>query len=126
MRLRLVPALALVLSSACFVRGGAGLFFLAAEAAVVTAVIVSRVPPPPPRVVYMPEPRVGYAWQPGYWTLKDDQWLWVDGGWVVLQPGYDWSPAHWEHAPDGTWRLDPGHWEQAAPTYAAPPPPPPP
>jgi hypothetical protein len=102
--------LSLLLSSGCFVRGGAGLFFLAADTAIVTALIISATEPPPPRVVYMPEPRQGYAWQPGYWTLHEGNWIWVDGGWVALQPGYGWAPAHWEHTPDGNWQLVPGHW----------------
>jgi hypothetical protein len=123
MKTRAFPLVLALCTSACFVRGGAGLFLFAAETAVVAAVIVSATEPPPPRVIFVPEPRPGYAWQPGYWTLQEGQWLWVDGGWVPLQPGYTWSPAHWEHAPDGTWRLLPGRWE---PSGAPPPPPPPP
>lgn len=115
MRTRALVLLLTFLSSGCFVRGGAGLFFLAAEAAIVTAVIVSASEPPPPRVVYVPEDRPGYAWQPGYWTLQGGNWLWIDGGWVELRPGYAWTPAHWEHVPDGTWRLVPGHWVAVAP-----------
>jgi hypothetical protein len=107
-----------VLSSACYGRG-AGLFFFAAETALLTAAIVSATPPPPPRVVYVPEPRPGYAWQPGYWTLQGSEWAWVEGGWVALQAGHAWEPAHWERLPDGSWQLVQGHW------VAAPPPPPP-
>jgi WXXGXW repeat (2 copies) len=87
MRARTFAILLPLLSSACFVRGGAGLFFLLADTAIVTAIIVSATAPPPPRIVYIPEPRPGYAYQPGYWTLHDGDWLWVDGGWLVLQPG---------------------------------------
>ncbi len=117
-----------VLSSACFVRGGAGLFFLAAETAIVAAVIVSATAPPPPRVVYVPEPRPGYAWQPGYWTLDHGNWVWVDGGFIALQPGYAWDPAHWEQRPDGQWQLVPGRWIPAnapPPGYVLAPEPPP-
>jgi hypothetical protein len=115
-----------VLSSACFVRGGPGLFFALADTAIITAVIVSASEPPPPRVVFVPEPRPGYAWQPGYWTLQDGNWAWVDGGWLVLQPGYAWAPAHWEHAPDGNWQLIPGRWVPQAPQAPVPPAPQPP
>ncbi|MFI5300358.1 MAG: YXWGXW repeat-containing protein [Polyangiales bacterium] len=80
------------------------------EAALITAVIVSAVRPPPPRVVYVPEPRSGYVWQPGYWTRDRDDWVWVEGGWIEQRPAYTWSPTHWEEAPDGTWRLVPGQW----------------
>ncbi len=108
--------------SACFGRGG-GILALMLGTAIVTAAVVSANEPPPPRVVYMPDPRPGYAWQPGYWTLQDNEWVWVDGQWVALAPGYVWSPTHWEHDPNGSWRLLPGQWLPASP---APPPPPPP
>jgi hypothetical protein len=112
-----VLALALVsstLTPACYVRGGGGLFAAMAATAIVTAVVVSHVAPPPPRVVVVPEPRAGYVWQPGYWTLQDNQWVWVDGSWIEVREGYQWSPAHWESQPDGTWKLYPGHWVAVA------------
>ena len=82
-------------------------------AVIITAAVVSALAPPPPRVVYVPPPRPGYAWQPGYWTREGDDWVWVDGQWVQLPPHYAWQPTHWEQAPDGTWRLVPGRWEPA-------------
>jgi len=97
-------------TSACFVRGGGGLFFALADTAILTAVIISATRPPPPRVVFVPEERPGYAWQPGYWTLHEGQWEWLDGGWVALQPGYAWAPAHWDETADQRWELVPGHW----------------
>jgi hypothetical protein len=100
---------ALVLAtSGCF-RGG-GLFAAIAATAVVTAVIVSTRPPPPPRVVIMPDPRPGLVYEPGYWILQDQMWIWVDGTWVQENPGYAWAPAHWDAQPDGTWRFVPGQW----------------
>jgi hypothetical protein len=119
-RLYALPPLLLcaVTSSACFVRGGPGLFAAVAGTAIVTAAVVSASRPPEPRVVYIPEAREGYAWQPGYWTRDNDEWVWVDGRWVAAQPGYAWAPAHWQEAPDGSWRLIPGQW------VATPPPPP--
>jgi hypothetical protein len=96
-------------TSACFGRGS-GIFAAIAATAIVTAVVVSAHEPPPPRVVFVPEPRAGYAWQPGYWTLQDQQWVWVEGQWLAIQPGYAWQPAHWQHEPDGNWRLYPGQW----------------
>jgi len=98
-------------STGCF-RGG-GLFAAIAATAIVTAVVVSSRPPPPPRVVIVPEPRPGFVYQPGYWTLYDDQWVWVEGTWVSERPGYVWVPAHWEGQPDGRWRLEPGQWVPA-------------
>jgi hypothetical protein len=124
-----LTALSVAASSGCFVRGGGGLFFAVAETALVTAIIVSAVAPPPPRVVFIPEPRAGFVWQPGYWTLHDGDWVWIDGMWVELQPGQVFIPAHWEHAADGNWQLLPGHWvpaDQYVPPQPPPPPPPPP
>ncbi len=113
---RFVLVLSTILFAGCYVRGaGPALFFAAADAAILTAVIVSATAPPPPRVVYVPEPRPGYAWQPGYWTLQGGAWIWVDGGWVAERPGYVWTPVHWEHAPDGSWRLVPGRWTPVGP-----------
>jgi len=97
-------------SVGCYWRGPGAFPLALAETALVTAVIVSAVQPPPPRVVFVPEPRPGYTWQPGYWTRQDDQWVWVEGQWIGLQPGYAWSATHWEQVPDGSWRLVPGHW----------------
>jgi WXXGXW repeat (2 copies) len=125
----ILVALTSVASTACYGRG-VGLLPAILGTAIVTAAIVSATAPPPPRVVYIPEPRPGYAWQPGYWTLDEGQWFWVDGRWIPLQPGYSWSPTHWEHDPDGTWRLVPGQWLQPPPPPPTPgpgaPPPPPP
>ena len=79
-------------------------------AVIVTAAIISSIAPPPPRVVVVPEPRPGWAWQPGYWTREGDDWAWVDGRWIQLPPDYQWAPTHWEQAPDGNWQLVPGRW----------------
>jgi hypothetical protein len=113
--MRWSPVLVLVLSSGCFVRGGPGLFPAILGTAIVTAAVVSAVQPPPPRVVVVPEPRAGYVWQPGYWTLQGEEWVWVDGQWLAIQPGYAWSSTHWESQPDGSWKLVPGQWVPAAP-----------
>jgi hypothetical protein len=95
-------------------RGGDGaLAFLGA--AIITAAIVSAVAPPPPRVVYVPPPRPGWAWQPGYWSREGDEWLWMEGRWIQLPPHYTWAPTHWEEAPDRTWHLIPGRWVPTGP-----------
>lgn len=109
-----------VLSSACYGRVGPGLFWFAADTALLTAVIVSATAPPPPLVIYAPEPRHGYAWQPGYWTIREGEWVWVEGGWVALREGYAWAPAHWDRLSDGTWQLVPGRWVRAGPPPPAP------
>ena len=108
--LRLLPAFLWLTSAACYVPlPWPAAIPIAIGTAVVTAAVVTAMAPPPPRVVYLPPPaHPGYAWQPGYWTRQDDQWVWVDGGWVALPPGSVWSPPHWRHAPDGSWRVVPG------------------
>jgi WXXGXW repeat (2 copies) len=96
------------MASGCYVRGN-GLATVLGTA-FITAAIVSSIRPPPPRVIYVPEPRSGYEWQPGFWTRENGDWVWVEGRWIQLPPHYTWSPTHWEEAPDGTWHLIPGHW----------------
>ena len=93
----------------CFGREGR-LFTAMAGTAIVTAAVVSAAQPPPPRVVYLPSPRPGYTWQPGYWTVDRGEWVWIEGRWVSDYRGYAWVPSRWERDPDGYWRLVPGYW----------------
>jgi YXWGXW repeat-containing protein len=102
--------LALAVAAPGCYRHGGGLFAAMAGTAIVTAAVVSAAAPPPARVVYVPAPRPGYSWQPGYWTLDDGEWVWVEGRWISHYRGYTWQPAHWERDPDGYWRLVPGYW----------------
>jgi hypothetical protein len=107
----------------CF-RGGGRLFAAAAGGALVTAAVISATRPPPPRVVYVPESRPGYRWQPGYWMRDDERWIWVEGRWIADYPGYRWVPTHWVEDPDRQWRLEQGHWMATGPMSEPPPPPP--
>jgi hypothetical protein len=107
-------------ASGCF-RGGGRLLGAVLASSIITAAIVSSHAPPPPRVVYMPPAQPGYSWQPGYWALDGDEWVWVGGRWVAAYPGYAWQPTHWENDPGGQWRLAPGHWVQAPEQQAVPP-----
>jgi hypothetical protein len=116
--LRFVAALFWLTSAACYVPvpWQVGIPLAIAGTAIATAVVISATaPPPPPRVVYVPPPQPGYAWQPGYWTRRDGRWVWIDGRWIALQPGYSWVPTHWIQAPDGSWRLIQGAWVPASP-----------
>ena len=108
----------------CFRHGGHG--FWTAMAIMTTAVVISRPPPPAPQVAYAPAGRPGYTWQPGYWTLEDDDWVWVEGRWIADYPGYRWEPSVWVADPNGHWRLLPGRWVATGPVEAPFPPPPPP
>jgi len=100
--------LLLALAPGCYRHGA--LLGAVVGTSIITAAIVSSRPPPPPRVVYAPPPQPGYVWQPGYWSLEHDEWVWVEGRWIARYPGYDWEPSHWVEDPDGHWRLIPGHW----------------
>jgi hypothetical protein len=75
----------------------------------------SSIQPPPPLDVYEPPPRLGYVWQPGYWTREDDPsaWVWVEGKWIPAQPGSAWQPTHWEEDRLWQWQLVPGEWVAA-------------
>lgn len=101
--------LSLVFLAGCF-RGPGRFAADLAAAAIFTAVVVSATAPPAPPIVYAPSPRPGYAWQPGYWMLENDNWVWVAGTWVTLPPGYEWRPAHWEQMSDGRWQFIRGEW----------------
>jgi YXWGXW repeat-containing protein len=67
------------------------------------------VPPPAPYVEYVPPPRYGYVWAPGYWAWRHDRHVWVRGHWVVARPGYYWVPDRWVHS-GRYWRHERGHW----------------
>lgn len=93
--------------------------FIAAET--VSAPVVSRaatdvsigiaIGPPPPPVVYVPPPRPGYAWAPGYWAWDGYRNVWIEGRWIVARRGYVWITEHRE--PRGRhWRFVPGRWER--------------
>jgi hypothetical protein len=110
---RLVLAVCLA-SSACFYPY-AWVPFVVAGTAITTAAIVSASAPPAPRVVYAPSPQPGYAWQPGYWALDRDQWVWVQGQWITVPTGYGWAPTQWRQRPDGKWELVPGMLVPLAP-----------
>ena len=52
-------------------------------------------PPPPVRYEYVPAPREGWVWAPGYWALRHDRHHWVRGHYVRHRPGYYYEPARW-------------------------------
>lgn len=67
--------------------------------------------PPPPYYEYVPAPRVGYVWVPGYWDWVGRRHVWVAGGWVHQRPGYIYYPSRWEHR-EGRWYLERGRWDR--------------
>ena len=68
--------------------------------------------PPPPRNE-TPAMKAGFAWVPGRWDWKNDQWAWVDGHWERERAGKKWRPAQWQNQSD-TWVLVDGDWIDAS------------
>lgn len=65
---------------------------LAASAAIIAASLAGSMPasaqevvvlaPPAARYETPPPPRVGYAWQRGYWAWQHGRYIWVQGQWI--------------------------------------------
>jgi hypothetical protein len=69
------------------------------------------VPPPPARVEFVPAPRYGYVWVPGYWDVRYHRHVWREGYWVHERPGYYYAPATWvSHG--NRWELQRGNWRK--------------
>ena len=65
--------------------------------------------PPPVRYEYVPAPRVGFVWVPGYWDWRYGRHHWVGGHWVRHRPGYFYEPARWV-AQDARWYYHAPGW----------------
>jgi hypothetical protein len=65
--------------------------------------------PPAPVVEYVPPPRVGYTWAPGYWNWNGHKHVWVKGRYIHEHHNAHWVPDQW-HNHDGRWSLEHGHW----------------
>jgi len=65
--------------------------------------------PPPPRVEYVPAPRAGYVWAPGYWNWNGHRHVWVNGRYVHGRHNQHWVPERWDNR-NGRWSLYHGHW----------------
>lgn len=56
---------------------------------------VVNVGPPPLRYEYVPAPRVGYVWVPGYWDWRYGGYRWVRGHWSRHRAGHFYEPVRW-------------------------------
>lgn len=70
-----------------------------------------RIEPPPSRteiVTVVPSPQ--HVWVPGYWTWRDDDWVW-QSGYRESRPRPDalWVPGQWVATADG-WLWKDGYW----------------
>src|SRR5579872_344464 len=82
-RVLLVAAFALVLSTATFAQIG---------------ISITIGPPALPVYEQPPCPSEGYLWDPGYWAYDydDGDYYWVPGTWVTApEPGLLWTPGYW-------------------------------
>lgn len=68
--------------------------------------------PPVAPVEYVPAPRVGYVWVPGYYDWRYNRYHWVKGHFVRSRPGHYYAPARWEHR-HGRYYLVRGGWRDA-------------
>ena len=68
-------------------------------------------PPPPPRAVYVPPPRRGFVWAPGYWAWNGRRHVWHDGHWERERRGYRYVPPEWRED-GGQYGFRRGGWER--------------
>lgn len=57
--------------------------------------VAVNVGPPALRHEYVPAPRVGLVWVPGYWDWRFQRYHWVGGHWLRHRPGYYYQPVRW-------------------------------
>ncbi len=87
----------------------AAMYFPAAAQAQVGVNIIIGTPPPPVRYEVVPRPRHGYVWAPGYWGWNGRQYIWIQGHWERVRPGWLYQRPQWRHERNG-WYLDRGGW----------------
>ena len=67
--------------------------------------------PPPPRHEFVPAPRRGWVWTPGFWQWRGNQHVWRKGVWVRERPGHAYHPHRWVER-DGRWHFERGRWDR--------------
>jgi hypothetical protein len=73
-----------------------------------SAVVVQAAPPPALYEV-APPPRPGYVWSEGYWSWDGIRYVWVQGSYIQVRPGYEYAPASWV-AHGGAWVFTAPRW----------------
>lgn len=70
-----------------------------------------QIAPPAPRVEYVPAPRRGQVWAPGYWDWRGQRHVWIAGHWVKERPGYRYDAPRWVQ--NGRyWQQQRGGWQR--------------
>ena len=89
---------------------GVGALALPQTSAAAVGVFV-QIAPPAPRFEYVPPPRYGYVWAPGYWSWRGHRHVWISGTWVKARHGYHYQPYSWVPR-NGGWYLERGRWDR--------------
>ena len=98
------------LSALLIAAGTAGALALPQASAAAVGVYV-QLAPPAPRAEYVPPPRHGYVWAPGYWNWRGHRHVWVGGTWAKHRHGYHYQPHGWVER-NGGWYLERGRWDR--------------
>ena len=69
--------------------------------------------PPPAPVEYIPAPRAGWVWVPGFWDWRGGhhRHAWVSGHWERARHGYYYAPSRWVPYGD-RWGFHRGGWRR--------------
>jgi hypothetical protein len=91
---------------------GAGFHWTSGYWASAAVTEVEYLPAPPPvfevdPVIAAPSPE--HTWVPGCWVWQG-RYVWRPGHWVVVDPDWDWVPAHYVWTPRGYVFVD-GYWD---------------
>jgi hypothetical protein len=87
-----------------------GAFSIPAAARANVDLFVNIGPPAAP-YEYIPAPRAGFVWIPGYWDWRYGRHYWVGGHWARHRPGYAYQPARWvDHG--GRWHYARPYWRE--------------
>ena len=68
--------------------------------------------PPVAPVEYVPAPRAGYVWVPGYYDWRYSRYNWVKGHWERHRPGHHYEPARWDYR-NGKYHYRAARWRDA-------------
>jgi hypothetical protein len=73
--------------------------------------IVVEQAPPRARHERVPNPRRGYVWVEGYWTVSGGHYSWQKGHWILARRANEYQQAQWVKVPGG-WELHRGGWRR--------------
>lgn len=75
------------------------------------AVIVTQAPPAAPVEPVLERPSSNHVWVPGYYTYRDNRYVWINGRWEMPpRAGASWIAPRWEREGNG-YRFYEGYWD---------------